>query len=360
MIYTIDQIRHVHLEISSLCNAACPLCPRNVFGYPYNYGYTEHNMTVDEAKIIFKPDFIKQINKVIINGNFGDAIMNPDTVPIIDYFRQHNADMVINISTNGGARNKIFWQDLAALNVEVSFCIDGTDNNTHALYRRNTLYSTVIRNAQTFIDAGGYAIWKMIKFDHNQHQIDTARDLSLALKFAAFLLVDDGRNSGPVYNKDGDLEYVIGPEKLGYEPTSRAENIVLVNTDKKYKSQQIFWINKVVPREINCEVSHTRSIYISSTGDVFPCCYIGLSPATYRNNSDVGYSMEQVNAIMYNNSALTHSLEECIKWFDKIEESWSKPDIDSGRLVTCNQSCGGKLRIDTFHVHNAEYTYNKG
>lgn len=359
MIYTIDQVHHVHLEISSLCNAACPLCPRNVFGYPYNSGYVEHNMTLEEAQIIFKPDFIKQVDKMIINGNFGDAVMNPHTVPIIEYFQQHNPEIYINISTNGGARNSDFWQALARLNVEVVFCIDGLDNETHAMYRRNTLYTTVMRNAQTFIAAGGRALWKMIRFEHNAHQLEQAKALSAELNFAALLIVDDGRDNGPVYNKSGELEYTIGASKLGYTPQPHIKNMLSGYSDPMHKDQQIFWIKQLTPREINCEVSHTQSIYISSTGEVFPCCYMGLSPSTYRNNSVIGYSMEQVNAIMSNNNALKYDLAECIAWFDRIEESWDKATFDSGRLVTCNQSCGGKLKIDTFHVRSAEYTDNQ-
>lgn len=360
MIYTIDQVHHLHLEISSLCNAACPLCPRNLFGYPYNSGYVEHNMTVNEAQTIFKPDFIKQLNKMIINGNFGDAVMNPHTVPIIEYFRQHNPDLHINISTNGGARNSDFWKELAALNVEIAFCIDGLDNDVHGKYRRNTLYTTVIRNAQTFMAAGGRALWKMIRFEHNEHQLDQARALSSELGFAGFLLVDDGRDNGPVYNKSGDLEYVIGASKLGYTPLRRIEPMLLGHQDTAFKDEkQTFWLKQISPREINCEVSHTRSIYISSTGEVFPCCYTGLNPSSFRNNSIIGYSMEQLNKIMYNNNALEHSLADCIKWFDQIEQSWSQPTFESGRLVTCNQSCGGALKIDTFHVQSAEYTDNQ-
>ena len=49
-----SNIQHLHLEISSKCNARCPLCPRNFFGYPFNDGYVEHDMTLDEAKQILE------------------------------------------------------------------------------------------------------------------------------------------------------------------------------------------------------------------------------------------------------------------------------------------------------------------
>ena len=164
--YSLQDIRNLHLEISSRCNAACPLCPRNFYGYPHNDGYVEHDMTLDEAQKIFDPVFVAQLNSVNINGNFGDAVMNPHTIDILQYFRSCNANLIILISTNAGARNKKFWQQLALLDAHVYFCIDGLED-THSIYRQNTLYQTVIKNACNFIQAGGHANWKMINFKQN-------------------------------------------------------------------------------------------------------------------------------------------------------------------------------------------------
>lgn len=359
MIYSVDQIKHIHLEISSLCNAACPLCPRNFNGYPYNLGYTEHNMTLAEAKKIFSIEFVRQLKDLVINGNFGDAIMNPETVDIIKYFKEHNADIHVNISTNGGARNAEFWQELANLDVEVMFCIDGLDDQTHALYRRNTLYSTVIRNAQTFIAAGGQAIWKMIDFEHNQDQIQPAQQLSKDLRFARFLLVNDGRTNGPVYNKAGDLEYIIGPSTIGYEPPKRVDTLLSGYTSPEHKKQQVQWIQQTkVESPIYCEVAHSKSLYVSSTGDIFPCCYLGLNPQQYKNNSIIGYGLEQVSKLVSKNNALEYDLATCIEWFSEIEKTWTKPTFEDGRSVICNMTCGGAAKRPQFHVKNATYIDN--
>jgi hypothetical protein len=70
-------------------------------------------MTLSQAKQIFQPEFLKQLNGININGNFGDAVMNQDTVAIVEYFRSHNSDLHISISTNAGARDREYWQALA-------------------------------------------------------------------------------------------------------------------------------------------------------------------------------------------------------------------------------------------------------
>ncbi len=80
-----QHIRDVHLEISSLCNAACPWCPRNFWGYPYNGGYPETHMTLTQAKKIFSESFLQQLDSININGNFGDIVMNPQGADIVEY-----------------------------------------------------------------------------------------------------------------------------------------------------------------------------------------------------------------------------------------------------------------------------------
>jgi sulfatase maturation enzyme AslB (radical SAM superfamily) len=112
--------------------------------------------------------------------------MNPEGPDIVEYFFSVNPNLKITISTNGGARDQKFWSRLAQTPAIIQFCIDGLAD-THHLYRQNTSYKTVIKNANTVIRNGGHAVWKMIQFDHNQHQIEQCRELSKQLGFKNFL-----------------------------------------------------------------------------------------------------------------------------------------------------------------------------
>ena len=97
-----SDIRDVHLEIATLCNARCPWCPRNFWGYPFNGGYPETYLTLNQAKEIFSLQFLKQLTSIRINGNFGDIVMNPEGQDVIKYFRNSNPKLDIRINTNGG------------------------------------------------------------------------------------------------------------------------------------------------------------------------------------------------------------------------------------------------------------------
>ena len=70
------------MEFSSLCNARCPQCPRNLFGYPFNMGYVETNLTLELVKKSFTPQFISQVDAVLVNGNLGDFTSNLESLDI--------------------------------------------------------------------------------------------------------------------------------------------------------------------------------------------------------------------------------------------------------------------------------------
>jgi hypothetical protein len=244
------------------------------------------------------------------------------------------------ITTNGGARDKSFWQGLAQLDCELWFCLDGIDNHTHALYRQNTVYNVVLKNAQTFMSAGGRATWKMIKFDHNQHQIETARQLSQQLGFERFDLIDHQRDVGPVYNNNGELVHVMKPAKWQDMnlPTEFSEALkfrqnTVVETDIiEFESKP----------KIHCKVSNnkTKSLYVSSTGHVYPCCWLGMAPETYGHGCFVEGANKQLRPLISENNALEYSLEHCIQWFEKVKESWIKKSVKDGNLIHCNINCG--------------------
>jgi MoaA/NifB/PqqE/SkfB family radical SAM enzyme len=329
-----ESIRDVHLEMSTLCNAACPWCPRNFWGYPFNGGYPEINLTLDNANKIFIPEFLKQLNSIRINGNFGDIVMNPEGDKIVEYFRSQNSKLSISISTNGSARNREFWESLAESQCDVTFALDGLED-THHLYRQNTSWKTIIKNATIFIDAGGNAVWKMIKFKHNMHQIDACRKLSQELGFSQFTTVDQGRNTAPVFDKNGNLSHVLGDynsetsfEVLFYKKNN--DDVLLEDIEK----------DRIPKAKIICETKKLRSIYIAANGDVSPCCFTGFYPKTYGKGQYYQAANEQLKSLLTKNNALEYSLSECINWFKSIEDSWKIQSYSNGRLIICDDNCG--------------------
>lgn len=329
-----DEIRDVHLEIASLCNARCPWCPRNFWGYPFNGGYPETYLTLEQAKIIFSESFLQQLDSIRINGNFGDIVMNPEGQDVIRYFRESNNDLDIRVSTNGGARKKDFWKSLADSNTTVSFALDGLED-THSLYRQDTLWSTVVKNAKTFINHGGKADWQFIVFDHNQHQIQQCKDLSIKLGFDSFTLINDGRDKAPVFDKKGNLSHILGD----YIGQTDFKDLFNSKCNDEILLEDIT-IGKKECTSVNCKTQIMKSIYISANGEVYPCCYTGFYPKTYGKGQYHQAANAQLIPLITENNALFYSIEQCIQWFSKVEDSWKKANYNQGRLVICDDNCG--------------------
>lgn len=331
---TYKQITHLHLELSTFCNARCPLCPRNFYGYPYNDGYPEINLTLNQAKKIFSPEFLSQIKSISIEGNLGDAHMNPETADIIEYFKISNQSIYVEMHTNGSGRNKKFWQRLAQLNVTIKFALDGL-KDTHSLYRQDTDYDKILENAEIFIKNGGKAIWKLIPFKHNLHQIDSCRALAKKLGFNQFIVYDESRNSGPVYDKQGNLVNVLGnyneETNFSIKFHSRKTDLVLVEDivkDKKTKSK------------ITCQAQSNKQIYVSGSGEVSPCCFLGFYPKLYGHGAYHQAVNAQLKNHIHKNNALEYPLEQCIEWFSSVKSTWNIREYEDGRLIACDDNCG--------------------
>lgn len=330
----LNEIKRIHLELSSLCNARCPGCPRNFYGYPYNDGYIERNLTLNEIKIIFKDNFLNQIEKIRINGNFGDFVMNPESAIIIEWILHQNKNINIDVSTNGSARTKEFWEKLGNLGINISFCIDGLED-THDIYRQNTSLKTILKNAKIFINAGGKAICNTIDFEYNKYVRDDIKQITEDIGFRRFNLIHNTRHDLNVYNKKGNVinllqsdnkQEINYPYSLEHRKTSEVllEDIV----DDK------------IPKKINCEIMQSKEIYISSMGDVYPCCYLGFEPKTYGHGIYHQAANAQFNELIKRNNAINYDLSTCIQWFSSIKDLWNSETFENGKLVICNDNCG--------------------
>jgi len=325
-----NQIKSVHLEISSRCNAMCPACPRNFYGVDVIDNYPVCDLRLDQIKKIFPVEFLKQLDNILINGNYGDFVTARDALGIIDYFYQENNRLNIEVSTTGSAQPKI-WAGLGKLPVRVVFRLDGL-RDTHHLYRQNTDFDMIINNAKKFIAAGGNATWTMIVFDHNKHQIEQCRTMSQQLGFKQFRVIQEppnARNTFPVFSADRRLSHVVGD----YQGSTDFDVLW------QQRSQRDARLNVEYHEEsypIKCQAQENRQIYIASDGNVYPCCWLGFSPQT----DDTRLVNHQMRPMIKENNAIEYGIEHAIEWFTHVEESWSKSSVAEGKLSACNETCG--------------------
>jgi len=257
-------IRNIHVEASTFCNARCPLCPRSLYGYKVEGVYPETHLKVDKFEECL--DLFPQRNFVYFNGNLGDPMMNPDILSLTDL-----TGCRTSITTNGSIGSEETWKLLAEKNVEVVFSVDGLEDTNH-LYRQDVSWNKVMERMKWFIGSGGKATWKFVVFKHNSHQKSQARELSEKLGFVDFIIVDHGRNYGPALDRDGNITHWILPEdgSRSSTPYDVQDGI------KRYKSTHHNFKPEKRKYDISCEHLNYKSVYIDARGRVSPCCYQGF------------------------------------------------------------------------------------
>jgi MoaA/NifB/PqqE/SkfB family radical SAM enzyme len=330
----LHEIEQVQIELTTRCNARCPMCIRNYRGYEHNDGYPETELRLDDIKKIFSPEIIKQLKRVQFNGNLGDFGLAKDGIEIVKYFVEHGIPE-IDVSTNGSMRTPEWWAQLALPNVSVGFALDGLED-THHLYRQDTDWHKIIENAKGLIAAGGNAVWRFIPFDHNRHQESACYHLSKELGFIDFQNIGHGRDRTQVYTRTGEYSHIIGapykPNDITHPPTIQS----LLKHHYTWYSPKTVRVDADQPElKLECFHKTAKEVYIAADGSVYPCCYLGFYPdAMFHPGND------QLKELVYENNAVKYGLEHAMRWFEGVETSWKKKSIADGRLFICVDTCG--------------------
>lgn len=238
-------VKEIHIEPTSLCNAECPQCARTILGEGLNPNIQLSSLSIDWFKNTFNKDNIANINKIFFCGNVGDPCATPDLLLILKYLKVLKKDLVLGLNTNASLKTTDWFTELGIILKGpldyVVFSIDGL-NDTNHIYRRNTNFKKIIENARAYISTGASAHWDMLVFEHNQHQVEECKSLAHKLGFRWFR------------SKETDRWDIYPQAHL--KPT------------EPYKTVDY---TQAVP---NCEKNRDSSIFIDYTGKVWPCCHI--------------------------------------------------------------------------------------
>lgn len=326
-------IRIVHVEASSRCNSQCPMCSRYT-----GLGFTqpdlvEGDLTSENFYKLFTPEFAAQLEHVYFSGVYGDPCLNKRLPEFVNYLMDNGTDS-ISIDTNGGYRDTEWWAKMARPKVLINFAVDGTDNETLDKYRMNVVYDKVIANMQAFITAGGQAQWNFIVFEHNEHQVDAARELSAAMGAKFRLKVTQkfrGKSDFKVM-KQGEHVFTLKPpaqQEFRHSNVGQVEHIP--SETFKFDLTNYSKLNK---NKIQCKSQIRNEVYLTASGLLMPCCYLG----TYTHDSPGSWQFNKI----YDTADFDlgqHSVVEALEKIKEISSRWNKT-IEENNLITCLHTCG--------------------
>ena len=346
----IDKISQIELELTTKCNAKCPQCVRNYYGSYTWPTLPLVDMELEWFKTAIPLDTWMLLEHIKLCGTYGDPMMHPQLLDIIQWIKTvSSADITIN--TNGGIRSASWWKQLAEIlnpsKDKVFFGIDGLADTNH-LHRIGVDFNKVIANLTSFNQAGGTSIWSFLIFEHNQHQVELARELAISLKCSNFVCKSTSRfvdklhnlvDQSPVVDQQGIPIYFLQPttepkyKNQGYD---EVRNIELTSG----------YANYLATADISCISKLQKYIYISAEGDVFPCGWLAdrMYGFESENHQDHKTLMDLIESVGGRNKINLHysSLQDIVsgRWFEAIENTWK-----TNKIQRCAHMCGNRSTL---------------
>lgn len=356
-------IDEYQIEVTTYCNAACPQCPRNINGGKINPHMDLLHLSRSVIDTAFPAALCNRLRQIFFCGSYGDPIMHPEFLDILWDFRTKAPKLWLYMHTNGAAHDPEYWQELAALlngNGQVDFNIDGLADTNH-IYRRNTNFDKIIANAQAFISAGGRAVWNFIAFEHNQHQVKQAEQLSKELGFVNFTYRSTGRflnhrtmttfDSWPVQDRTGKVEYYIKPS---FQFTNKSIDR-LPSLHKEHSNINDYFKNI----EIECDSLKHNRVAINAQGLVLPCnmlnhnlydarffdsnimpCSNSLSTVDGKNQVAEFIDQHDKTTLNIHNRSLEQVFDST--FWPALTTSWQQNSFPE-RMFECAMTCGKKF-----------------
>lgn len=254
-------IKRLHIELSTRCQASCPMCPRNHAGGAVRGFVGLDDISFKQFEKWFTPGFLSQLEFFLACGNYGDPVMNNDVLQILGYLRSHNQQCKISFHTNGSARNTDWWQGLASIigsQGQVVLAIDGFAS-THSIYRIGTNWDHVMKTADALI-AAGIDVWaETLVFDHNKDEIDGLKDHLYQRGFKHVNIKYTNRFAGSV-----EFPVVNGTVLQSANITAKKP----MPTDTEFER----WLATAVI-DPKCQ-QYGGEIYVDVAGRVWPCCWV--------------------------------------------------------------------------------------
>jgi len=296
-----DTLEWIDIELTSFCNIECKGCFRvlsNEADKILNKSYLELNIIKEK----FQKSMFPNIKIINFCGSVDEPTTHPEFFEIIKHFAEW--DCHINIATNGSLRTEKWWEELASIlpsSHKVTWGIDGSDELSE-VYRHGSNFKKVENNYRAFNRAGGKSNWQFIVFEHNEHQLESAKQKAKEEGFTDFKTIISHRK---------DTKDV---------------------THKKIEVEETLYIS--------CKYANQKRIFVNHMGNIIPCCHLNSKMLEFSVTNKENDKFEKIlndndymNDINIANTTVNDALGG--KVFNSIVESWN----DETKIPKCWNTC---------------------
>ncbi len=174
----------IRLIASTICQLKCPSC-KNALGIISDTLGSKTLSFNDFKCFVDSYPWITQIEL----GGCGELFLNPDMLAIMNYAHEKKISLTARAGTNLNTIERRTLEGLVKYQFNFLSCsIDGATNEVYQIYRRGGDFHQVISNIieinklkAQYATALPRLQWQFILFDHNRHQLLSAKLMALKL-----------------------------------------------------------------------------------------------------------------------------------------------------------------------------------
>jgi MoaA/NifB/PqqE/SkfB family radical SAM enzyme len=350
------EVANLQIDITSHCNARCGACIRNQEGDEVKEELPLEHFDMEVWERLATQDtkgwFIADLT---LNGNWGDPMMHPKLVEMLDIWTSYHPESSLYLHTNGSMRTKKFWEDLGAVcrkftNHLVVFAVDGMED-THSLYRRKTNFNKIIENIKAFTSHGGRANVTTTLFEHNKHQLKEIEQVAWDTEAVYFTMRHSHGDNIKFELGEDSYEiracYDIEPYQVITETEEFSRKWALSDS-RDYRlflnaADQLKFKQHLEPKTV-CPWYNDRQVQIDPWATVWPCCHVSLYGIPINGDE---FLTQQVDASFFTarkeNDLKKHNLRDILDngWFN---ESLGNA-LKEGSWKQCRDICGVKCGV---------------
>lgn len=250
-------IEDVELELTTYCNAACPLCYRNYKSF--NAHYPKHKER-PLNEIIEQLDTYTNLKYVRLVGSISEPTLHKQFLELVKYIKQKN--VIIELCTNGDTHNPEWWGKLAkelSNNDSVYFTICGSTQELHETYRTRTKLQNILDNAREFRKYRNIDYAQCIRFKYNDDDFNSNEFKDMVSEFSNVYMT----------------ETYLHKDKNNYVDSSKIDLLEpYPGKVKQYRTieklAELKW-DKGLSKERTCKAYNEKRNQIDINGNVYPC-----------------------------------------------------------------------------------------
>ena len=134
------------IEVTNSCNLRCIMCHREVM--TREVGFMDFDLFKECAR-----QGIEMGVKMIVPFNYGESLLHPKLVDMVEYVKSLSKETLVKINTNGMLMTKEYAEALVNAGIdEITFSLEGCRKESHEKIAKGSNYERVLANLMNLIN----------------------------------------------------------------------------------------------------------------------------------------------------------------------------------------------------------------